>query len=471
MEFGKPMVPPHNAEAEASLIGSALAYGSRALDCVGSLKVDDFFLPEHRAAWEAILSAAGRRGAHVDVLTVEAEINRIGVAERFAGGWLTWATAAAQKASVVEVLGNVATMVRETAAFRKLIAKCVEWQAMGYGGATMWEDALADARNSIADLETCGAESETVHVYRAFTEVTDEIQNRMVQKSKALTITTGLPTLDYLVDDLEGGQVVVIAARPGCGKTALMCCIAQHTGTLGIPSLVFSLEMARKRIARRMLSAETKLSTKQLRGDLDYNAWIRITNVASRYEKAPLWINDSASELNQIIGESRRWHAKHVRGRADHRACIFVDYAQLVETVRQKGMNREQEVAGISRGLKGLARKTNTVVFLLAQLNRESEKRGGVPLLADLRESGSLEQDADVILFPHRDIKPDELAKKNDRGPMQIIVAKHRDGEIGPAEVEFVPEWTTFVCRTDMPEPERDTRSEFPPNWQESGER
>lgn len=455
-------LPPHNAEAEASLIGSALAYGSRAIDFVGSLRIDDFFLPEHRAAWEAILAAAGRRGAQVDVLTVESEIKRIGAAERFAGGWLTWASAAAGKASVLETLGNLSTMVREAAAFRKLIAKSVEWQAMGYGGATRWEDALTDLRNTSADLETFGSESETVHVYDVFREVATEIENQMASKSKPRVITTGLPTLDHIVDDLEGGQIVVIAARPGCGKTALACCISQHLGMVGIPALFFSLEMARKRIARRMISAETKMSTKQLRGGLTYEDWGKITKAAGRYEKAQLWINDSAMELPQIIGESRRWHAKYVRGRTDHRAAIFVDYAQLVETVRQKGQNREQEVAGISRGLKGLSRRTNAVVFLLAQLNRESEKRGGVPLLSDLRESGSLEQDADVILFPHRDIKPEDMQARNQRGPMQIIVAKHRDGEIGPAEVEFVPEWTTFVCRTDVPEPPRD--------WQTRGE-
>lgn len=457
-------LPPHNAEAEAALIGSALVYGNRALDFVGALREDDFFIPEHRAAWEAIRAAGATKGGQVDVLSVEVEVKRLGFAGRFPGGWLTWGSAAGGKAGVIETLENLATMVRETSAARRLIERCAEWQARAYSGAVRWEELLTDARNGVADLELCGGESATVHIYDAIKEVTDEIQKGMEGGEKPLTITTGLPTLDYIVDDLEGGQVVVIAARPGCGKTALACNISEHTGMLQIPSLYFSLEMAKKRIARRILASDSKTSTKKLRGDVDYETWQKITAAAGRFANSKLYINDAASSLSEIVGESRRFYARRVRGSKDPRCCIFIDYAQLIETIRQKGGNREQEVASISRGVKKLSRDTYSVVFLLAQLSRKSEERGGVPLLSDLRESGSLEQDSDVVLFPHREINPEEMGKKNERGPMEIIVAKHRDGEIGSAAVDFVPEWTKFVCRTDG-------GYEPPPNWSERGER
>lgn len=446
-------LPPHNAEAEAAIVGSALVYGTRAIDCLGSLRVDDLFIPEHRAAWEAITAAAGAKGGHVDVLSVEVEIKRLGAQERFPGGWLTWAMAAAQKASVLETLGHLATMVRETAAARRLIERCAEWQARAYSGSVRWEELLTDARNGVADLELCGGESATVHIYDAIKGVTDEIQRGMDGGEKPLTISTGIPTLDYILDDLEGGQVVVIAARPGCGKTALACNIAEHTGMIGIPSIYFSLEMATRRIARRILASNSKTSTKKLRGDVDYEAWKKIIAAAGRFERSNLFINDAASSLQAITGETRRFHARRVRGSKDKRCCVFIDYAQLAKVLRHKGGNREQEVAEISRGVKELSRDTFSVVFLLAQLSREAERRGGPPILADLRESGSLEQDADVILFPHREVNTEDMGQKNERGPMEIIVAKHRDGEVGSAAVEFVPEWTKFVCRTDAAEP------------------
>jgi replicative DNA helicase len=445
-------VPPHHVDAELALIGSALVYGGKVTDNVDALPGDDFFLPAHNVAWKAIRAASAKPGSVVDPITVGAEIRASGESGRFADGWDTWAMAAARKACLPEQVDRYATMVREAAAARRMITLCADLQSRAYNPETDWRDLLLDASRGIGGLELCGGPSGTRHIGAVMREVADEIQ-RYQEGDRPLIVSTGISTLDNIVDDLTGGQVVIIAARPSCGKTALACQIATNTGLQGIPSLMFSLETNDRRLSRRILASATKCSTRSLQRDLDYAAWKKIQKAAGEFDNSTLWINDQARELTDIIGESKRWYAQHVRGKADHRCCVFIDYAQLVKVIRQKNGNREQDVAMVSREIKELAIKLNAVIFLLAQLGREVERRGGSPMLSDLRESASLEQDADVVLFPHRDLDPTDLEAKNKRGPALIIVGKHKEGETGPASVEFLPDELRFICVTDREEP------------------
>jgi replicative DNA helicase len=436
-------LPPSNNPAELAIIGSALLYGDRCLSNAAGIRVDEFLLPYHRDAWHAIRMAETRGSGLVDIVAVGAEVKALGAEQRFPGGWLLWASAAAQAGCLPDNVPAYVTMVRECAAARRLIDLCVEVQNMAYASQT-FSECIEVARNGIADLETFGSKSQTVHVSDAITKCTDEIQKRMNGQSVP-TISTGIPTLDQVLEGLEGGQLVIVAARPGMGKTALACNVAAINGLRGVPALIFSLEMRMKKLARRILIWSTEMNGKALhKPDLD--GWKKITNAAGEFEKSKLWLNDRATKLGEIVSEARRWHTRNVQGNEDKRGIIFVDYAQLVTVAVAKGENREQVVAKISKTMKGLAKYLDVPVVLLAQLNRECEKRGGAPIVADLRESGALEQDADIILFPYRSVSADDPNSKNLEGPADIIVAKNRDGAIGSAPVMWTPELMTFWC-------------------------
>lgn len=450
--------PPHNADAEAALIGSALLYADRTLANALGLRADEFYLPAHRDAWAAIRAAEAKPASLVDIVATGAEIKAAGIESRFGeGGWWMWATNTAQKACLPEQVAHYAGIVREHAAARKLIELCTEVIARAYTG-TPWPELLEQARVGVGELENTGAATTTIHIAEAIRVCTEEIQSRA--EGKAIpTITTGIATLDRVLVGLQGGQLVVVAARPGMGKTALACNVAAVNSLRGVPCLMFSLEMAARELAMRLLIWSTKLPARDLRA-ANLDAWRAVTSAAGEFEGAAFWLNDRATKLETIVSEARRWHSKHVRGRKDARGMIFVDYAQLITVIREKGGNREQEVARISKTMKGLARYLDVPVVLLAQLNREVEKRGGAPVLSDLRESGAIEQDADIVLFPHRATSSENQGDRNLPGPAELIVAKHRNGAIGSAAVQWVPELMTFHVTTDERAPTQDWRDD-----------
>ena len=438
--------PPHSREAELAVIGSVLVYGERSMMHALGLRPDEFFFPAHRDAWAAINAAQKRAGAATDPVSVEVEIKSAGVGGGFDRGWISWAsTVAATAACVPEMVEQFATIVREHAAARKMIQLCTELQLRAYSG-TAWPDLLEEARAGMGELEACGAASNTAHVYEPMIELLDELDKRQ-QGIRPELVTTAISTLDDVVDGFEGGQLIVVAARPGQGKTALACNIAAANGLRGIPCLIFSLEMRMRKLARRMLIWHSKIDGGKL-NNADVATWGKISAAVSDFEKATIWLNDRARRIGQIASESCLWHAKRVRGKAK-RAVVMVDYAQLAQAAKQKGRNREQEVAEISGTLKGLAMHLDVPVVMLSQLSRTCEQRGGAPILSDLRESGAIEQDADMVLFPYRDIPAGDQSKRNERGPGQIIVAKNRDGRIGAASIEWIPELMTFKSATD----------------------
>lgn len=432
--------PPNNTDAEQTVIGSALVYGERSLANALGLRSDEFFLPAHRDAWDAIRAVERKPSGLVEPLAVGEELKASGLHARYSPSWLEWAVSTSSKACLPEQVPHFAGIVRETSASRKLIEICTEVIARAYANEP-WADLLEVARSGIGDLETAGADTQMVHVYEPMREFAVELEKRQ-DGAKPELVTTAISTLDDVIDGLEPGQLVIVAARPGHGKTALACNIAAANGLRGIPCAVFSLEMRMRKLARRMLIWHTRLSGQRL-AEADLQTWNKIQNSVGDFDGATLWLCDSTRKLGQIVSEACRWHARYVAGK-HKRAAIMVDYAQLVRVVGQKGRNREQEVAEIAGQMKGLAMHLGVPVILLAQLNRACETRGGPPMLSDLRESGSLEQDADIVLFPWRDLPAGDQTQRNEPGPAQIIVAKNRDGRIGSAPVEWIPELMTF---------------------------
>jgi replicative DNA helicase len=451
-------VPPHNADAEIAIIGSALLYADRSLANALGIRSDEFYLPAHRDAWQAIRAAEAKTSGLVDIVSVGAEVRAAGNDARFEPGWSTWACQAATKACLPEQVAQYATMVREASAARKLILLCTELISRAYSGEA-WEELLASARVGVGELEGAGGATSTIHVREAISECLDEMDRRAAGEAIE-TISTGIATLDDVLDGLQPGQLIVVAARPGMGKTAMACNVAAVNALRGIPCLMFSLEMAARELAIRLLVWGTKRPAKDVRHP-DMAFARKVQEQGAAFCESAFWLNDRATKLEAIVSEARRWHAKNVRGKKGGKGIVFVDYAQLVTVQSQRGSNREQEVARISKTMKGLARYLEVPVFLLAQLNREVEKRGGMPILSDLRESGAIEQDADIVIFPHRDIDPADQKARNERGPAQLIVAKHRNGRIGGAEVDWIPELMTFQATTATDYSGPDTR----PHW------
>jgi replicative DNA helicase len=438
--------PPHNLEAELALIGAELLYGGRVLEQAG-LGCDEFYLPAHREAWKAMGDVAARNIVP-DIVMVGAELKANGLQNRFEGGWETWAINAANVAAQEATVPHYAKLVRELAGSRKLISLCAEVMAAGYGGRP-FEEMMTTWRTEGAKLENLGGAHSYIHVSDAIKRCLDQAQLKASGKAPP-SISTGHAELDKVIDGLEPGQLCIIAARPAVGKSSLAGNIAACNAIRGIPTWFGSVEMSDVQLARRWLAWEAKVGANKIkRGALTYDDWKRLTAAAGTFEKSQLSINDQALTLDALVGDCRAWHAHCVRGRKDERGnpdmrgLGVIDYAQRVEVKGRKGENREQEVARVAMTSKGLAKSLRIPMILVCQLGRAIEKRGGPPVMSDLRESGALEQEADIIIFIHRDMA--EVVDSNGHVKAQFIIGKNREGPIGTAESDYIPELTMFV--------------------------
>ena len=454
--------PPHNAEAERAVIGSALVYGEPAITASDALRADEFFLPHHREAWKAIVKLAAIREA-TDPITVKVELEAAGTAGRFEPNWSEWAFECAQAAHVPQTVCHYAKMVREKAASRKLIEVCTQAIAMAVSSQP-WEEQIRGVREGAAALEMLSRSGGTVHVREAIKTVTDDIE-RQQEGIKIPRIYSGISTLDRVVDGFEPGDLVVVAARPGVGKSALVGNIAAYNGFKQVPSFFVSVEMMLKKLGRRWLSGDARINSNKLkRGDVTVDEWKKLGLSHKRFDESTLWVNDRVSRLDESIGEIRKWHATNVAPRFartqnpdDLRSLVVADYAQRFKVGRSKGDTREQEAAQVPISFKSLAKEIGCVFFLVAMLGREVEKRGGDPILSDLRETGSFEQEADIVLFlTHDEVEGD-----------RIIVAKNREGEMGAARCKWEKEITMWSALGEENAAAPDAR----PNWQDGDDR
>ena len=457
--------PPHNLEAERAVIGCGLVYGDPAITESEALRPDEFFMPQHREAWKAITEAVSK-GAPTDPINVGMGIKAAGMAAHFSPSWHEWAMVCAGEAVIPQQVSHYAKIVREKAASRRLIETCTNAIALAYGDQP-WEQQIRALREGSAELENLATDCNTVHVSAAIREAADDVE-RQQRGEGAPRVYFGISTLDRVMDGAEPGDLVIVAARPGIGKSAFVGNVAAFCGMHNVPTAFFSVEMLLKRLGRRWLSGDANINSNKLKsGNIDVAEWGRITASAGRFDSSLLWVNDRATRLGQITGEASRWHARHVSPRFaksgkqdDKRAVVVLDYAQRVKVGREKGDTREMEVAKIPTEMKGLAKDLDCVVILVAMLGREVEKRGGDPVLSDLRESGAFEQEADIVL----------LLAHGDEGD-RIIVAKNREGQTGAAKCRWEKEITTWHSATEMEDDgQPDTRA-TEPHWNERGEK
>lgn len=455
-------VPPHDLEVEAAVL-SAVMIDPAALDKVLEfLRPEHFYSEAHRQVFKACLELK-EASQPVDIVQVGSWLKS---RERISQiGGMAYLTEILDAAPAVANVASYAKTIHEKWRVRQLIATCQRVAAQGYLDYGETQPFIDEAEQSIYEIarmrEGSSVEPLIAVMKRSFKAISDALTRR----GQVTGIPTGFERYDRLTAGLHDGDLSIIAARPGMGKTSFVLNIATNIararsyddGTtrsevLGVGAVIFSLEMPREQLANRMLCSEARVDVGKLRGGgLDNDDWKRLTNAAAELSRLPIWIDDSSTlSLLELRAKVRRIQADFDRvndeGRRKQRiGLIVVDYLQLMKG-RDGAASREQEISEISRGLKGLAKELKVPVIALSQLNRAVETRGDKskrPQLSDLRESGAIEQDADNICFIYREeyYNRDNPAVKN---LAELIVAKQRNGPTGRAKVRFDQQYTRF---------------------------
>ncbi len=433
---GASRVPPHNLEAEESLLGAMLLSRDATAAAIERCSAGDFYRPSHGQVFGAITSLYAR-GEPADAVTVAEELRRSGVLEDVGG---TAALVALQSNTpAISSAGRYARIVEEHALLRRLIGVAQEIAEIGYGLPEDVTSAVDRAETLVFDVAQRRTADTIAPLQDLLSRSLDRLEELYGRDESITGVPTGYNDLDELLAGLQPSNLVVVGARPSMRKTAFALGMASHASLQGTPVLFFSLEMSHLEIAQRVLCAEARVDATRMRnGRLVENDWTKISHAIGRLGNAPLYIDDNPNvTVMDIRAKARRMKAR------DGVGLVVVDYLQLM-TGRNSAENRQVEISEISRGLKILARELEIPVVALSQLSRSLESRSDKrPMLADLRESGAIEQDADVVMFIYRDeVYNHESA---DQGSAEILVAKHRNGPTGSVDLAFVGNYARFA--------------------------
>ncbi len=431
--------PPHDLLAEQSALGGMLLSKDAVADVLETLRGTDFYIPKHELIFEAILSLYSH-GEPTDVITVTDELIKTGELQR-AGG----ADYLHSLTSIVPTAANAAyyaSIVAERALLRRLVDAGTRIVQMGYSGQGDAVDLVNNAQAEIYGVAGHETADDYVPLTTAVDAAVEEIEAARGRDGQMTGVPTGFQQLDQLTNGLHAGQLVIIAARPALGKSTVALDFARSAAIKhDLPTIFFSLEMGRSEIAMRLMSAEASVPLQNMRkGTLDSRDWTTIAATRGRINDAPLYIDDSPNmTLVEIRAKCRRLKQRNGL------KMVVIDYLQLM-TSGKRVESRQQEVSEFSRALKLLAKELQVPVVALSQLNRGPEQRADKkPALSDLRESGSLEQDADMVILLHRE---SAYEKENPRaGEADFIVAKHRNGPTDTVTVAFQGHFSRF---TDM---------------------
>lgn len=441
-------VPPQNLEAEQAVLGGILLKNSVLFNLVDLVGEDDFYSPAHRLVFQAILDLS-RKNAPIDLVSLAEALRAAGRLDEV-GGPAYLAELTSSTVSAANALHH-AGIVREKAVQRKLISAAVDIITRCYDGGQETETLLDESEQaifSIADSRTTkGLHSSKDLVTRVF----EQIEKRMENKELVTGVPTGYYQFDEYTAGLQPSDLIIIAGRPSMGKTAFAMNVAMRGSAMhGVPTAVFSLEMSMEQIMQRMLCCWGKVDLSKLRrGRLDDEDWSRLYDAANHLSAAPIFVDDTpAITTMDLRARCRRLKAEHGLG------LIVVDYLQLMRASRHIE-SREQEISEISRSLKALAKELHVPVIALSQLNRKVEERADKrPMMSDLRESGAIEQDADVIIFLYRAAaykKKEELTPEDNVA--EVIIGKQRNGPTGMVRLTFLKESTSFENLSDIPPP------------------
>ncbi len=429
-------LPPQNTEAERLVLGAMLIDGEAVDRVREAVEAKDFYLPAHQTVFSAIAELS-RRGTPADLLMVSDFLRAQNLLESVGGN-----SYLGQLSDAVTTSANVASyakMVRDKAILRELIQVGTKMVEEAFQGGEELPVILDRVEKNVFDIAHKGSSETVIPIREMVMDAFKRIQERFETKSAITGVPTGFFGLDRLLSGLQKSDLVILAARPSVGKTAFVLNMASHMASREqCPTAVFSLEMSKEQLVQRMLCMESRVDSGRLRGGfLNDDDWPRLTHAASLLSEAPIFIDDTPGlSPFDLRAKCRRLARSHGLG------CVIVDYLQLMR-VKGRIESREREIAEISMSLKALAKELNIPVLALSQLNRSLESRQDKrPVLSDLRESGSIEQDADIIMFLYRDevYRPDTDMP----GIAEIIVAKHRNGPTGHVKLAFLKEYTRF---------------------------
>ena len=430
-------VPPHNLEAEESVLG-ALLLSREAIGTVSELGLnpDDFYRPAHRHIYDAVRSLYASAGP-VDVVTVADELRRAGLLDEIGGSESLHELQ--NMTPAVSSVGHYAKIVQDTALLRRLIFVAGDIAEIAYGEPDDVAQALDAAETRVFQIAEDRVADTTRSLDDLLPEIFQQLEDTFHRGDVVTGVQTGFVDLDDLLSGLQPSALYIVGARPAMGKSAFGLNIASHVAMNSEqPVLVFSLEMGHTELSHRILSSEARVdSVKMRKGNLQDTDWTKIGKAIGRLE-VPMFLDDNPRVTVMEI----RAKARRIKARYGGLGLIVIDYIQLM-TSGNYSENRQLEVSEISRNLKILARELEVPIIALSQLSRRLEERTDKrPMLSDLRESGSLEQDADVVMFLYRDevYNPET----NDRASAEVIVAKHRAGPIGTRKLVWLGQYTRF---------------------------
>lgn len=431
-------LPPQSVEAEVSVLGGILLENDALNKVLEILNESDFYRESHRKIFSAII-ALYERSEPADLITLSEELKRLNQLEAIGG--IDYLSSLVNTVPTAANIVYYSKIVKEKSLLRKLINRATDIISQGYEHSGEVDDLLDRAEKSIFEITEDRVRPSFYHLKDVLKSSFRTIE-KLYEKRQLITgVPTGFHKLDEMTSGLQAADLIVVAGRPSMGKTAFALNIASHAAIeASVPSAIFSLEMSKEQLALRMLCSTAKVDAHKIRGGfLSETDWPRLTRSAGLLSEAPIYIDDTpALSPLEMRAKCRRLKAEKSLG------LVIVDYLQLMRG-RTDLERREQEISEISRSLKSLAKELNVPLIALSQLNRRVEERGDKrPQLADLRESGAIEQDADVIIFIYRD----EIYNKSDdnpnRGKAEIIVGKQRNGPTGIFELAFLDKYTCF---------------------------
>ncbi len=435
-------IPPHNLEAEASVLGSLMLDKDAVIKIADILKVGDFYKDDHNLVYETMLALYEEREP-IDVLSLSNKLEEKGQLERVGGS--SYIASLVNTVPSATNIVHYAKVVQKKALLRRLISMASDIVEMGYDESEDVQRLLDEAEQKIFSVSQNYIKQDFIPIKSILEAAFDRIDELHKSDHTFRGVQTHYPDLDGILAGLQKSDLIILAARPSIGKTTFALDIARQVGVFSkVPVGIFSLEMGSDQLVDRMIAAQAgvdlwKLRTGKLSSEGPNNDFERISDAMGVLSEAPIFIDDSGSlNIMEMRTMARRLQAEH------HLGLIIVDYLQLMEgRGTRRSDNRVQEISEISRGLKQLARELNIPVIALSQLSRAVESRPDqIPKLSDLRESGSIEQDADVVMFLYREdrVKPDTPNK----GVADVIIAKHRNGPVGKISLFFEENSTTF---------------------------
>ena len=432
-------IPPHDIEAEQAVLGSMLTDKDAVISAIEVLKKEDFYREDNKAIFEAMISLYNRPEP-IDIITVKDELLSIGKFEVVGG--LEYLADLPEKVPTTANVEKYIKIVEEKSILRNLIRISNELITLGYDETQEVNSVMDQAEKKVFDLMQNRNQTGYSQIRDVLVDSFAQLERLYNQKEGITGVPSGFADLDLRTAGFHNSELIILAARPAMGKTAFALNIATNAATKSdVPVLLFSLEMSKEQLVNRVLCSEAMVDSNKLKtGKIEENDWVKIVEALGPLSEAEMYIDDTAGiSITEIRAKARKLKLEKNIG------LIIIDYLQLIQgSGNRRNGSREQEISEISRSLKILAKELDVPVIALSQLSRAAEQRSEHrPMLSDLRESGSIEQDADIVMFLYRDDYYNE--ESENKNIAEVIIAKNRSGSVGTAEMLWMSSYTKFA--------------------------